>query len=433
MDKDGAPKLSDLGLVIVQGDGSLTQAGFAVGTPHYMSPEQSRGDKDIDHRADIYALGCTLYHAATGRTPFDGPTPAVLMVKHINEKIPHPQSVNPDLSDEFCMVLERMMTRGKEERYANCHDAARDLELLVEGEAPQCDPLPANKSNFIPLAKTAAASKPRIPNPKMSARLDKRTSNAALTPPREHKPQWPMLVAIGVSSLLLTVGVVKYFGIGAPAAQPVEPPPKETKKSPEPPLPEVKPSVLPVKQTDPSAATPKTPPGAVLLFNGVDLTGWREISPKWMVENGALVSIGETTSSTLSCAQKLPADFELTFSIKLKGAFHMAWGCRGSAANDVLMHNNKNYVSLEKYNPMSDGLNTPIGNTVKESSEPRRYRIVHRGKKIEVYIDEVLAVSSDKGGAAPPGASRTLMLYAHQDSIARFCDVAVRDLGDTPK
>ena len=79
---DDTPKLADLGLAkagAAAEDGSLTQSGTTVGTPHYIAPEQARGEKDIDGRADIYALGCTLYHAATGRTPFEAGATAVLM------------------------------------------------------------------------------------------------------------------------------------------------------------------------------------------------------------------------------------------------------------------------------------------------------------------------------------------------------------------
>ena len=60
----------------------LTQTGTAMGTPHYISPEQARGDRDLDFRADIYSLGCTLFQMLTGRTPYEGSSPLVVMGLH---------------------------------------------------------------------------------------------------------------------------------------------------------------------------------------------------------------------------------------------------------------------------------------------------------------------------------------------------------------
>ncbi|MCY3020686.1 MAG: serine/threonine-protein kinase, partial [Planctomycetota bacterium] len=81
---DGVAKILDLGLSksIVDGEQSFaTQTGVALGTPHYLAPEQARGDKHLDGRADIYSLGATLYHLVTGQTPFEGDTGAAIMLK----------------------------------------------------------------------------------------------------------------------------------------------------------------------------------------------------------------------------------------------------------------------------------------------------------------------------------------------------------------
>ncbi|RLC69883.1 MAG: serine/threonine protein kinase, partial [Chloroflexi bacterium] len=83
--KDGVAKLADMGLARMAADEQTAQAeaGKAYGTPYYISPEQIRGEVDIDFRADIYSLGATLYHMVTGRVPFDGPTPVAVMNKHL--------------------------------------------------------------------------------------------------------------------------------------------------------------------------------------------------------------------------------------------------------------------------------------------------------------------------------------------------------------
>ena len=82
---------------------------------------------------------------------------------------------------------------------------------------------------------------------------------------------------------------------------------------------------------------------------------------------------------------------------------------------------------------MSDDINTPIGNTVKESENPRRYRIVHRGRKVEVFVDDTLIASTDKAGTAGSLGVRNLVLYVHRESSLRIFDFAVRDLGDAAK
>ncbi|MCX7806298.1 MAG: serine/threonine protein kinase, partial [Planctomycetota bacterium] len=85
--KTGIAKLCDLGLArMTSEDSGLTLAGQAVGTPHYIAPEQARGVQDIDIRADIYSLGATFYHMTVGKTLFVGNSSADIMSKHIVEE-----------------------------------------------------------------------------------------------------------------------------------------------------------------------------------------------------------------------------------------------------------------------------------------------------------------------------------------------------------
>ncbi len=87
--KDGDVKLADLGLARLTDDEKwgLAEAGMAIGTPYYISPEQVRGQTNIDIRADIYSLGATLYHMVTGKVPYGGDTPNDVMRKHVDPKI----------------------------------------------------------------------------------------------------------------------------------------------------------------------------------------------------------------------------------------------------------------------------------------------------------------------------------------------------------
>ena len=90
----GEVKLVDLGIAKrIDEDQSLTQTGQAIGTPHYISPEQIRGLKDIDARADIYSLGATLYHLVTGHAPYKGTSGALVMSMHLDAPAARPAPV----------------------------------------------------------------------------------------------------------------------------------------------------------------------------------------------------------------------------------------------------------------------------------------------------------------------------------------------------
>ena len=88
----------DFGLVkVTEIDQSLTREGLVLGSPHCMAPEQVRGSTEIDHRADIYAIGILLFRSLTGTYPFHGATSTATMVAHLNEPVPSFASVAPDL------------------------------------------------------------------------------------------------------------------------------------------------------------------------------------------------------------------------------------------------------------------------------------------------------------------------------------------------
>ncbi|MHC4563293.1 MAG: serine/threonine protein kinase [Planctomycetota bacterium] len=133
---DGVVKLADMGLARETADLAAAQAeaGRAYGTPFYISPEQIRGEVDIDCRADIYSLGATLYHLVTGRVPFDAPTPAGVMHKHLKEPLVPPDHINRELSAGIGEVVETMMAKDRTRRYNTASDLILDLQALQLGE-----------------------------------------------------------------------------------------------------------------------------------------------------------------------------------------------------------------------------------------------------------------------------------------------------------
>jgi serine/threonine-protein kinase len=132
-------KLADMGLAREMTDleAAMAEAGRAYGTPYYISPEQIRGQMDIDHRADVYSLGATFYHMVTGRVPFEAPTPSAVMHKHLKEPLMPPDHLNESLTSGCATLIEKTMAKDREERYPGAAELLVDLELLARGQAPR--------------------------------------------------------------------------------------------------------------------------------------------------------------------------------------------------------------------------------------------------------------------------------------------------------
>jgi serine/threonine-protein kinase len=134
----GVAKLTDLGLARATDDklAAESEAGKAYGTPYYISPEQIRGDVDIDFRADIYSLGATMYHLVTGRPPFEGDTPTAVMHKHLKQALVPPDHINTHLTSGVGEIIEVAMAKNRDERYASTEDLLEDLRDVRAGNPP---------------------------------------------------------------------------------------------------------------------------------------------------------------------------------------------------------------------------------------------------------------------------------------------------------
>jgi len=158
---EGQVKLIDLGLARLTTDDAWASAdaGLAVGTPDYISPEQARGQADVDIRSDIYSLGATLYRMVTGRVPYGGVTPFEALLKHLDKDvllIP-PEQINPELSPALGALIRRMMARDRDDRYRDPDELIADLQSLLGGDDPiTAGPKPVTQQPF-PGGDTAAA------------------------------------------------------------------------------------------------------------------------------------------------------------------------------------------------------------------------------------------------------------------------------------
>jgi len=119
--------LMDFGLSRAVVSSQLTVAGTVMGTPDYMSPEQARGDGDIDRHTDIYSLGAMLYEMLVGQVPFHDLPPAAVIMAQISQPPPSALAVNPDLSAEVDAVIQRAMAKERTERYETAGAVAAAL------------------------------------------------------------------------------------------------------------------------------------------------------------------------------------------------------------------------------------------------------------------------------------------------------------------
>lgn len=124
------PLLSDFGIARALDAPELTNAGRTVGTPAFMAPEQARGQRDIDHRADLYALGAVFYRCITGRQPFIGTTVQILHA-HVYEPLTITEEIGRQLSPRHIQILQHTLAKDPTDRYQSAAELAQDLALGI--------------------------------------------------------------------------------------------------------------------------------------------------------------------------------------------------------------------------------------------------------------------------------------------------------------
>jgi serine/threonine protein kinase len=131
----GVPMLADFGiakLMELSEDQSLTGTGVGIGTPEYMAPEQSLG-KNVDGRADIYALGVVLFELITGQKPFTADTPMAIVIKHINDPLPSISQFKVDVPKTVEIVIFKALAKRPEDRYGDMGAFITALKEIQEG------------------------------------------------------------------------------------------------------------------------------------------------------------------------------------------------------------------------------------------------------------------------------------------------------------
>jgi serine/threonine protein kinase len=209
----GAVKVGDLGLaksVLGQNSG-LTQTGTMMGTPHYISPEQARADKEIDFRADIYSLGCTLYQMLTGSVPYAGTDPITIIRQHLDAPLPAIMKVWPQCPLPLARLVAKTLKKSRHERHASY------TELIVQIESlwAQLDPQSFAPDTFAPPSAPAPASasgtafRGTAGAPGESPRSSgKQTVAATASIPARAKSKLPLYCGLAAGVLALAIGGV---------------------------------------------------------------------------------------------------------------------------------------------------------------------------------------------------------------------------------
>ena len=143
---DGRPLVADFGiaLAVEQAGGSrMTQTGMSLGTPQYMAPEQAMGDRSVDHRADIYALGAVVFEMLAGEPPFTGPTPQAIVAKVMTERPRSLNSIRDTVSPQVSRAVSEALQKLPADRPATAGDFARLLATTTS--VPAFEFVPAQR------------------------------------------------------------------------------------------------------------------------------------------------------------------------------------------------------------------------------------------------------------------------------------------------
>jgi serine/threonine-protein kinase len=134
----GKAMLADFGLAraLSEGQRTITVAGMSLGTPAYMSPEQAQGLEGIDHRSDIYALGCVVFETVAGQPPFTGPGMGRIIQQHVQTPPPPLARFRPDAPPALDGVLQKALAKDPAERFQSATDLLTAMRRVEGGESP---------------------------------------------------------------------------------------------------------------------------------------------------------------------------------------------------------------------------------------------------------------------------------------------------------
>jgi serine/threonine protein kinase len=214
-DKYDNAYLADFGIVKTRDDTAITAADTSLmaGTPSYMSPEQIRGDRMLDGRADLYGLGTLLFEMLTQRRPFEADDTATLIYMHLSSPVPNIRDFNPALPEELDSFLMRALAKDPEERFPDAATLINELNALAADSITTPSPV------FVSDGKTISRSM-TPPLGTVSMRGSGAKADSPLRLLLQRSPKWIALAAIAVVALV-AIALFFVFQQGAGGATPL--------------------------------------------------------------------------------------------------------------------------------------------------------------------------------------------------------------------
>ena len=133
--RNGNIKITDFGIAKIQNSEPLTMTDKAIGTVHYISPEQASGTSQITNMSDIYSVGILMYEMTTGKLPFNGNTPIQIAMMQVNDTPQNPRALNPEIPKGLSQIILKAMSKSPERRYQSAGEMIQQLGMLSANPA----------------------------------------------------------------------------------------------------------------------------------------------------------------------------------------------------------------------------------------------------------------------------------------------------------
>jgi serine/threonine-protein kinase len=216
--RNGRTKIADLGLAQVLGtEGVGIEDDMTIGTPNYFPPEQALVEGPFDCRTDMYALGASMYHMATGELPFGDQEPDEVASEQVHGQLPAPREIKKSLSKPFCGFVEKLMSKDPKDRYSSWEEVVAELERVAQGEPLQNPPLDSVRSTVAHTSQPAPKAQKKVIRKRGAGKAGHpqvQIHKGDLTSHHHHHRDVPSIWPVVVSLMILTALLYTFTILG---------------------------------------------------------------------------------------------------------------------------------------------------------------------------------------------------------------------------